>query len=424
MKRFLFLLLFFFQAHFLLAQQNYFVYIQTDNKQPFYVRVQEKLYSSSSSGYLIIPRLQEGSYEFKIGFPKSEWPEQNLAVTITNTDLGFSLKNFGDNGWGLLNLQSLQLEMASNASKPAGNETAANSQDVFANTLADIVNTPSIKEKKKEMSNEPVKDNRAGSGVEEPVKKPLPVKEETITIKEPKQHSDTPVTQNKEELVAPKENELGEAAGTFIQKIFSATDTSGTSIIYTVINNSQKDTVRLLIPYKRSLGENPGIQAGNSTPVIAGIEKNKPASPGKEKEADARFLDIELENPNVKKADTPQLPKPGNTVNAIPASGLTYNSDCKSEATQADFLKARKNMAAEETDEDMITQAKKMFKQKCYSTEQVKNLGLLFLTDEGRFKLFQAAYPFVHDTQNFGTLINQLTDENYISLFKKLQNKK
>ena len=41
------------------AQQFHFVYLQTDNKQPFYVRINEKLYSSSASGYVVIPKLIE-----------------------------------------------------------------------------------------------------------------------------------------------------------------------------------------------------------------------------------------------------------------------------------------------------------------------------------------------------------------------------
>jgi len=88
------------------AQQSHFIYIQTDNKQPFYVKLDKTIYSSASSGYLIIPQLKTGSYSFVIGFPKNEWPEQNIRCSVENKDLGYILKNFGDKGWGLFNLQS------------------------------------------------------------------------------------------------------------------------------------------------------------------------------------------------------------------------------------------------------------------------------------------------------------------------------
>ena len=99
------------------AQQNHFIYIQTDNKQPFYLKMDKKIYSSTGSGYLIISKLKPDNYEFSIGFPKNEWPEQNLQCTILDKDLGFTLKNYGNEGWGLLNLQSLSITKARNPKK-------------------------------------------------------------------------------------------------------------------------------------------------------------------------------------------------------------------------------------------------------------------------------------------------------------------
>ena len=99
------------------AQQNHFIYIQTENKQPFYVKLDKKIYSSSASGYLIIPKLKEGIYNLIVGFPKNEWPEQKIKSTLGDKDLGYLLKNFGDKGWGFFNLQSLNIVMADNNEK-------------------------------------------------------------------------------------------------------------------------------------------------------------------------------------------------------------------------------------------------------------------------------------------------------------------
>ena len=71
------------------------------------------------------------------------------------------------------------------------------------------------------------------------------------------------------------------------------------------------------------------------------------------------------------------------------------NSDCKAVASDDDFLKLRKKMAAEDNDDDMITLAKKVFKAKCFTVEQVKNLSVLFLKDAGRYAFFDMTYPFV-----------------------------
>ncbi|HNG64489.1 MAG TPA: hypothetical protein PLK54_12075 [Ferruginibacter sp.] len=56
----------------------------------------------------------------------------------------------------------------------------------------------------------------------------------------------------------------------------------------------------------------------------------------------------------------------------------------------------------------------------CYSTEQIRNLGSLFLTDEGKYKLYVAAYPFVADLDLFGTLGSELKDAYYISRFRAM----
>ena len=77
-------------------------------------------------------------------------------------------------------------------------------------------------------------------------------------------------------------------------------------------------------------------------------------------------------------------------------------------------------MASETNADDMIKAAKKRFKSACYSTEQIKNLSVLFLKDETRYNFFDAAYPFVHDTQNFADLVTALSDEYYITRFKAM----
>ena len=67
MKRFILTLFIIATAFALKAQQNHFVYIQTDNKQPFYIKMNSQLFSSSSTGYIVIPKLQNGSYSLNIG---------------------------------------------------------------------------------------------------------------------------------------------------------------------------------------------------------------------------------------------------------------------------------------------------------------------------------------------------------------------
>jgi len=99
------------------------------------------------------------------------------------------------------------------------------------------------------------------------------------------------------------------------------------------------------------------------------------------------------------------------------------NSDCKEFATDEDFLKLRKKMAAENNNDDMIRIAKKVFRTRCFSTEQIKNLSFLFLNDEGKYMFFDTAYPFASDSDQYYLLVSQLMDGYYINRFKAMIHK-
>jgi hypothetical protein len=97
-----------------------------------------------------------------------------------------------------------------------------------------------------------------------------------------------------------------------------------------------------------------------------------------------------------------------------------HRNNCKGVATDKDFLGLRKKMAAETDDDDMVDEARKYFKTKCFTTQQMKNLSALFLDDLGKYKFFDLAYIFVSDIENFGSLASELKNDYYISRFKAM----
>jgi hypothetical protein len=110
------------------AQQNHFIYIQADDKQPFYVKINDKVYSSSTTGYIILSKLTEAIYNLNIGFPKNEWPEQKLTLAVQKSDLGYMLKNFNEKGWGLVDMSNYQIVYNNNQQ----NQAKVQTQDVAA----------------------------------------------------------------------------------------------------------------------------------------------------------------------------------------------------------------------------------------------------------------------------------------------------
>jgi hypothetical protein len=97
----------------LLAQDpQYFVYIQNEKPQPFYVKYKGKLLSSSDRGYIIIAELPAGTMALTIGFPKNEGPEQQFKLRVGKNDQGFLLKKTDEKNYALYNLQTFAVTMA------------------------------------------------------------------------------------------------------------------------------------------------------------------------------------------------------------------------------------------------------------------------------------------------------------------------
>jgi len=369
------------------AQQYYFAYVQTDNKQPFYLKMNDKVLSSSASGYVVIPKLSSGKYSVTFGFPKDQFPQQTINLNIASADAGFLLKDFGAKGWGLFNLETMQVAMNNSAGNSALIPTASN-QDVFSNTLAGAANTDLSVAKKP-----------APVVVEEV--KPVIVKEEAKVIK--------PVIENA------------------IKKINSSSDVDGKSYTYVDHTGMQNDTINVFIAaYKIAT---PAETVKEITVVKEDKPEVKQAKPESKETKPTKFLDIDMSKtaanntepeaaPRMLKNKKSSIAKPEAVIKDKPV--VSFNSDCKAMANENDFLKIRKKMAAAVSDDAMVDAAKKVFKTTCYSVEQVKNLSALFLNDAGKYNFFDTAYPHIYDSQNFGTLQTLLSDQYYISRFKAM----
>jgi hypothetical protein len=129
------------------SQEHHFIYIQSENKQPFYLRTKEKVYSSTETGYLIIPKLESKRLIFTVGFPKNIWTPSDYQLDIEFKDLGFQLKKVDSLQWALYDMQTSELlsPIEKNVIKFQIIQT---STDEFSNMLAEVSNNPAVKQKK------------------------------------------------------------------------------------------------------------------------------------------------------------------------------------------------------------------------------------------------------------------------------------
>ena len=94
MQKLILLFVLFLAAKTSFGQQQYFVYIQSEDKQPFYVLLKGKTYSSSEYGHVILSKLADSTHHISIGFPKKAFPEQIFTISINKKDAGYQLKPF------------------------------------------------------------------------------------------------------------------------------------------------------------------------------------------------------------------------------------------------------------------------------------------------------------------------------------------
>src|SRR5688572_18386558 len=437
MKNILHLIVLLFFASFTVkAQKVYFIYLQTDNQQPFYARMGEKIYNSTNAGYLILSNLRDSNYSINIGIQGSQAPDEPYSITVNKKDQGFLIKNFGEKGWGLFNLSSMAVTMP--VSKPATTaqtvKTEKRDDNAFTNLLAKAADDSTIKERpvvtkteepvvtktEEKKTDDAALTNGKKDGIketnspkQEEIKKaiiPVGVKEESkpdeSATKSQVQASDDAAKMKADSIAAAKKREeelltqeriiqdsIDKArAGSSntpeykksVVKLKSESSTStGIGLVFIdAVADDKADTIRILIP--------------------AEIKK---ANPVGVKPEEKKFLDIPSSD-SVQKE------------NVAPA--VLINNNCKASANDDDFFKVRKKMVSENTDNNMISEAAKVFKTKCFSTTQIRNLSTLFLTDEFKYKFFDASYPYVSDIGNFSSLQSELKDEYYITRFKAM----
>lgn len=438
------------------AQQVHFVYLQTENSQPFYVKLANKVTSSSPAGYLILPKMADGDYKISVGFPKKEFPEQTFEVSIDKENKGFLLKNFGDKGWGLFNLQSFALVMGENANAPSSVKTLQD--DPFSRMLASVVKDSSLLETQQLILTNPVPDSpsvKPADSVTENNTAQIKVSDTTEAVKENDLRAQDTLVVMRDTTQAVAETPQPVVRSSIVRTL-QKKEKDGVEMVYVDKSDDYSDTIRIFMPgdtasiqkplVAQDITKNDGISQSHATDSVMGeipesIEKNnvtlataqveskkesdsipvRDNSPGNandfasEQSGPPATLDITGEE--IKKQTTPatEMPKVINSSST--------NSDCKEFATNEDFLKLRNKIAAENNKDDMLKVSKKYFKLQCYSTEQIKNLSLLFLTDEGRFQFFESAYAFTSDSSQYHALQSQLKDPFYVNKFKAMIHK-
>lgn len=412
------------------AQKVYFIYIQSDGNIPFFVKLGDQVTSSNPAGYLILSKLVDSVYQFTIGKNGQAASESRFSVTINKQDHGYLLRDV-DGKFNLFDLQTMT-SVQPLASATSSNESVAKRTDAFSILLAQAASDPTLLDVRTATA-------AVQSGA---TKQPEPTQAVVITTKELEKPTSTPpqdvadttttttsndiaavTTEKKETTTEPNTEDIKNQEDTkkpdTVQQTTAATETQ-----------TQSASPEEATPYKRSVvtrksesstSEGFGLvfldKTEDAVDTIRILVPNPPLS----------FTREESSNGDLKKflnSTTADSIKQDTSVavanNKLHAAEIKKQKTCGAEASEKDFLKLRKNMAAKESEEAMIGEAQKFFKKSCFTTAQIKNLSSLFLTASGKYHFFDAAYGHVSNQEQYATLQSELDDAYYANRFKAL----
>jgi len=410
------------------AQPLHFIYIQADNKQPFSVEMNGKYYSSSSIGYIILPKLSDGTYNLKINFAKNSFPEQNFTVKVDGKDYGYALKNFDSKGWGLFNFQTTDVVMndstasTSNTATPQDNQpSTVTNTSAFGIMLADVVNDKSINTlSTADTTTTDItksKENSAGDKATEFTA--ATTFADTVQAAFDTTINPTVQNANTKKANAPSKEDTSSDVPDFntsgVIKAEEKVGDKGTDLTFIDFNGEHSDTIKAFIPAageKQTTSKDDTMDV-NSKIAAADTAKGKVNNPffGQDNTGDSANATA------VNKSDMTDGNQPSTTTSA---NNELVKASCTNMVTDGDLNKLKKRMIAESDQDAILMTVKKGLKNKCITTAQVKDLGNLFLNDDNRYGFYDAVYPFVYDFGNFATLQNTLIDPYYKSRFKAL----
>lgn len=268
------------------AQKKHYIYIQNDKKEKFTASLNDKVYHSFASGYLVIAKLKKGTYQLVVTLPGKTPATQKVQCVVQDKDLSLIIQS-NTTDWAITD--------------------AVTKVPLSASTQPVYVNTP-----------------------------------------------------------APAET----------SEVNKATTVNTNGIIKT---QEQRSAI--------------GV--------------------------DQVYIDYSTAKPDTVKAFVPDYVAPAKDASAANNGKVSYNTNCLALAGEADYNRVRRAMSSETSDDKMIQAATDNYKNRCYTTEQIRKLGFLFVSEQSRCNFFIAAKPHIYDLPAYASLETLFTSPAILEQFRK-----
>jgi hypothetical protein len=432
--------------------QDYFVFIGSDHRQPFYVRIDSQVYSSTAAGHLLLAPLRDSSYLLAIGFPGQTYPEQRFSFSIRGKDREFGLRQQGDGSWRLYDeigkdwVTMLQKEISTGTPVQG-----VKKDDAFSRMMAGVVhdtavlyNTYAMEEGLKDSpvvkkaAVVPSDSANAGNAgrIPDSVAQLTRVDAEGTKVGNPESGGTKASPSQSVRASDSARQQSGVPRRSKVVKVSEKKSAGSVKLVYA----DSRDTIVVIIPRDSAdaapvigvtktgkIGLDKAGKGRADTTHKSGIVKaGKPGVDTVQKAGIdiSRMTGVDTAGKIAADAgrktgvDTARRMAADSTVKA--SKGIAFiNSDCHNYATDIDVDRLRVKMMDAGSDDDRIVAARKVFKTRCFYTPQIRALSEVFSSDAGKFRFFEAAWPFAAD-EHFGELSILMTDPVYIGKFRTM----
>lgn len=444
------------------AQNKQNVFIQINPPQLFYVDVNGKSISSSVDGFLLLPSF-DSTHVLSISFSKQQLTQFKFNFEGNKVNNNYFLQQTNENNWQLIDLSN-QIQINSiklDIQQTSVDISTSYAIDMFSKQLANAVNDQDIRNSNNiiktgivqpKVPNAQSIPQNIASPTNSVVKLIYQDKNKMIFIDQSKKQIDT-ITVIFDQQVAKDLNTIFPDSNFISNNSIIGLKDSSKINVDSSQNNHKSEDVKIDTSNHKLIADiilndslqthldssknliNSSIKKNDSVPLVPSFDKIDVYLKDTNKIEEKRILiDSEKTQGNLKSIDSITI-KPNKLNNNLADSNKLISAKivdtsnttkksikivCKIVADERDLILFRRKMILMNNQNEILFFAGKEFRQKCYSTLQIRNLSFIFLNDKDKFHFFKLAYINVLDPENFANLERFLNDEQEISNFRNL----
>lgn len=355
------------------AQNHHFVYFESQNNKPFFIKYDNKIFTSTKKNYINISKLNSGDILIKVDIDNEK--DLSFTVPLNENDGGYILKQNADNDWVLFNI----LDFTTLVQDKFIEKVVTTNQPIIIQPTTTIEATKTI-----EPTIEIIDSNKQINISQSSLVPKAVLLDSTKTlsplIKQEIVISDSILS--KKENIELKLDEENSNKKSTIEKIHQAQMLTGIEQKFIEKNGDLIDTISIFIPFKKTI--NIDTVKEISRPFV------------EEKKMESKNLDVtHLDEVN-----------------------------CPALATEFDYNNFITELQKNPVIKNKLAIAFTVLQKKCYTTSQIQKLSVMFMYDKAKLDFFKMAINSVADIKNFHYLENEIKDESMKQEFLDLLKRK